>query len=99
MMVANKSKKMIKPVGQNVLVKPFPVDGVSAGGIYVPDSAKEDSNKVLIVAVGNGTSKNPMRFKEGDIAFRVKDNFLSEIVINGEKHFLMPQSYLLAKLK
>lgn len=86
---------MIKPIRGNILVKPFESDNISEGGIYVPDSAKTVSNKVQIVAVGNGTKNKPMKLKIGDIGYRVKD-YGMEIIIDGEKHYLMNQDAILA---
>jgi chaperonin GroES len=85
------------PIKDNVLVKPFPSDNISSGGIIVSDAHKETSNKMYVVAVGNGTSKSPMKFKEGDVVFRIKDCG-DEILINGEKHFLVKAHWLIAQL-
>jgi chaperonin GroES len=86
---------MIKPIRDNILVKPLEADNISEGGIYVPDSAKKISNKVEIVAVGNGTDKKPMRLKKGNIAYRTKD-WGEELIIDGETYFLMNQDAILA---
>ena len=88
---------MIKPIRENILVKPYPSDEKSDGGIIVSEAHRAISNKMKVIAVGNGTKKEPMRFKEGDTVFRVKDSG-DEILIDGEKHFLVKQSYLIAKL-
>lgn len=88
---------MIKPIRENVLVKPFMADSVSSGGIIVSDAHKAPSNKVEVIAVGNGTKKLPMNWKPGDIAFRVKD-VGDEVIINGELHFICKSNWLIAKL-
>jgi len=44
----------IKPLFNNVLVKPLEAEGVTAGGIYLPDSAKEKPTMGLVMAVGDG---------------------------------------------
>lgn len=88
---------MINVIRDNVLVKPFPSDEFSEGGIVVSEAHREVSNKMRVVAVGNGTKDKPMRFKEGDIAFRVKDCG-DEIEIGGEKYFIVKQSWLIAQL-
>lgn len=87
----------MQPVRDNVLVKPFPSDEMSAGGIIVSEAHRAVSNKMEVVAVGNGTKDNPMNFKKGDVVFRVKDCG-DEILINGEKHFLLKNTWLIAKL-
>lgn len=88
---------MIQPIKDNVLVKPFLSDNVSDGGIIVPDSMKKPSNKVRVVAVGNGTKRLPMNWKEGDIAFRIKDCG-DEVIVDGELYFIVKSNWLIAQL-
>lgn len=83
------------PVRQNVLVKPYPSSEVSTGGIFVPDTAKTPSNKVHIVAVGTGTPNKPMKLKAGQTGYRVKD-WGDSFLIDGELHYLMEQSAIIA---
>ena len=88
---------MMQPIRENVLVKPFISDDKSAGGIIVSEAHREISNKVKVIAVGNGTKKLPMNWQPGDVAFRVKDCG-DEILINGERHFIVKSNWLIAKL-
>lgn len=83
------------PIRNNVLVKPFPSKEVTEGGLFVPENSREVNNKVLVVKVGNGSKLKPMLLSEGITAYRVKD-WGDEILIDGEKHFLMDQGALLA---
>lgn len=85
----------MQPIRNNILVKSCASDSVSAGGIIVPDSYKKDSNKVVVVKVGNGTKEKPMLLSPGQIGHRVKD-WGTEILIDGEKHFLMEQEAIIA---
>lgn len=87
---------MIQPIRNQVLVKPFPGDEISAGGILVPESVRKPSNKGTIVAVGNGTKEKPMNLKAGDIGFRVQE-WGEPILIQGELHYLMDSDSILAK--
>jgi chaperonin GroES len=84
------------PIRNLVLVKPFPSDELSEGGIFVPESARRVSNKVRVVKVGNGTLKRPMKLKEGDVGFRV-ENWGTEVLIGGELHFLLDEGAIIAK--
>lgn len=88
---------MIQPIKDNVLVKPFASDNISSGGIIVSDAHKEISNKVKVIAIGNGSKNLPMNWKPGDIAFRIKDCG-DEIFIKGEKYFIVKSNWLIAKL-
>ncbi len=85
----------MQPIRNFILVKPYPSDEKSMGGIIVPDAYKEVSNKVHIISVGNGTKERPMKLKEGQTGFRVK-YWGEEIIINGEKHFLMEDTAIIA---
>lgn len=88
---------MITPIRDNVLVKPFASDEMSEGGIIVSEAHRAVSQKVKVIAVGGGTKKMPMNWKEGDVAFRVKDSG-DEVLIGGEKHFIVKSNWLIAKL-
>lgn len=83
------------PVRNNVLVKPYPCHEMSTGGIFVPENAKLPSNRVCIVAVGTGVPQKPMQLKAGQTGYRVKD-WGQEVLIEGELHFIMDQSAIIA---
>lgn len=87
----------IQPIRTQVLVKPCASDTISEGGIIVPNSFLEESNKVEVIATGNGTKKKPMRYSKGQVAFRVKGHG-EPIEENGERYYLMDQDALLATL-
>lgn len=44
----------LKPLYDRVVVKPVEAEEVSAGGIFIPDNAKEKPTKGEVVAVGPG---------------------------------------------
>lgn len=88
---------MIQPIRDNVLVRPCKPDEISAGGIIVPDSYKEVSNKVVVISVGNGISGRQMKFKNGDIVCKIK-GCGTEILIDGELHLLIKDNWILTKL-
>lgn len=86
---------MIQPIRTNVLVKSYPSDEISEGGIFVAESYRKPSNKVKIIAVGNGTKEKPMRLSIGQTAYKVFD-WGTPIEENGELFFLMDQDAILA---
>jgi chaperonin GroES len=90
---------MIRPIRNNIVVKPFPPDEKTTGGIFVPESCREENNKVLIVAVGDGLKDKPMNLKAGQVGFRVKGHKAAEIEIDGELHLIMEQEAILATLE
>jgi chaperonin GroES len=87
----------MKLILDNVLVKPFPSDEISEGGIFVPETAREISNKVEVIATGDGKKDRPMEFKSGDTAFRIKGCGV-EILVDGVLHYIVKQDWLIAKL-
>lgn len=83
------------PIRNQILFKPHPSEEVSLGGIYVPENAREVNNKGTIVKVGNGISGRPMALVPGTVGYRVKD-WGTEIMIDGELHFLMDDKAIIA---
>lgn len=61
---------MIKPLGQRVLLKRIEAEEKTAGGLFLPDTAKEKPQEALVVSVGTGG-----RDEQGKlIDFTVKEN-------------------------
>lgn len=67
---------MIKPYGDRILVKPNVEEEKSAGGILLPDSAKERPQCGEVIAVGNGKMDDgvriPIEIKVGDVVIYSK---------------------------
>ena len=64
--------RTISPLGDRVVVKPSGQDEVSAGGILLPDTAKERPQEGEIIAAGPGRVTDdgktiPMEVKVGDV--------------------------------
>jgi len=85
----------IKPLADRVLIKPNAAEEKSAGGIILPDSAKEKPLRGKVVAKGNGTKDEEMVVKEGDEVLYGKYAG-TEIEFDGEKYLIMRQSDILA---
>lgn len=67
-------KTKIKPLGDRVLVKRLPNEDTTAGGIIIPDGAKEKTQTGTILAVGTGRlaedgTPRPLPVKEGQTIF------------------------------
>ena len=56
----------IKPLADRVLVKPAAAEEKTAGGIIIPDTAKEKPLQGEVLAVGQGTKDEEMVLKAGD---------------------------------
>lgn len=88
----------IEPLHEKIVIKPFPAEEVSEGGIIIPDSVKERPNKATVVAVGGGLKDRPMALQVGDVVFHVKEAGI-EVEHKKEQYFIVRDTDVLAKLK
>ena len=90
----------LKPLGDRIVVKPIEQDEITAGGIMLPDTAKEKPQEGEILAVGPGTRNDAGVRVELDVA--VGDIVLyakyagTEIKLEGEKVLVLRESDILA---
>ena len=91
------TKVDFKPLGNRVVVEPLEGDEqVSAGGIYIPDTAKEKPQEGKVVAIGSGTRTDdgkiiPMDVKVGDLVLFGKWSG-TEVKIDGKEYSIMKES-------
>ena len=90
----------IRPLHDRILVKRIEEETKTAGGLYIPDTAKEKPIQAEVIAAGNGK-----RDKDGNVhALEVKagDRVLfskysgTEVKIDGEEHLIMREDDILA---
>jgi chaperonin GroES len=90
----------IRPLHDRILVKRVEEESKTAGGLFIPDTAKEKPIQAKVVAVGSGK-----RDKDGKVhALEVKagDRILfskysgTEVKIDGEEHLIMREEDILA---
>ncbi len=92
----------IKPLGQRVLVKRIEAETKTAGGLFLPDTAKEKPQEALVIALGTGGRDD----KGALIDFTVKENDRvliskyggTEIKMGGEDYLILSESDILAIL-
>jgi chaperonin GroES len=90
----------VKPLADRVIVKPLEAEQKTAGGIIIPDNAKEKPQKGEIVAVGAGKiadngDKISMELKKGDKVLYGKYSG-TEVSIEGQEYLIMRESDVLA---
>ncbi|TVQ92668.1 MAG: co-chaperone GroES [Bacteroidetes bacterium] len=85
----------IKPLADRVLVEPAAAEEKTAGGIIIPDTAKEKPMKGTIVAVGEGKKDEPMTVKAGDKVLYGKYAG-TEISVDGNDYLIMRESDIYA---
>lgn len=61
---------MIIPVGDNILVEPIQVDEVTAGGIYLPDTARVTPDKGKVVSLGDEVKAKDVLVEGTVVLFR-----------------------------
>ncbi|WP_442483672.1 co-chaperone GroES [Aeoliella sp. SH292] len=98
-----KGKVKLQPLGDKVVVSRDVSEDVTAGGIVLPDSAKDKPSRGTIVAVGTGKtlddgSRGEMQVKVGDRVLFT--SYAPEpIEIDDEEYLLMSESDILAVIE
>ena len=92
----------IKPLQDRVIVERVDALEKSAGGLYIPDSAKEKPQEGKVVAAGSGKRRedgtiNPLDVKKGDrILFSKYAG--SDVTIDGTEYIIMREDDILGVL-
>ena len=90
----------IVPLGANVMVKRLSADETTAGGIVLPDVAKEKPRQGRVLSIGDGRlldngSRARHQVSEGDrVLFGGYAG--AEVVVNGEEFLIMNESEIMA---
>lgn len=88
-------KLSITPLHDRVIVKPAAAEEKSAGGIIIPDTAKEKPQRGQVIAAGPGKKDEPTTVKAGDVVLYGKYSG-TEITIEGIDYLIMRESDILA---
>jgi len=93
------AKLKIRPLGDKVIVKRLEAEEKTAGGILLPDAAKEKPKRGIVLSVGNGKllddgTRSEMQVKKDDeVLFTSYAG--SEIKVNGEEYIIMDETDIL----
>jgi len=87
----------LKPLADRVLVEAAAAEEKTAGGIIIPDTAKEKPQKGKVIAVGGGKKDEPMTVKVGDSVLYGKYAG-TEITVDGKDYLIMRESDIFAVL-
>ena len=90
-------KFKLRPLADRVVVEPAEAEEKTAGGIIIPDTAKEKPQKGTVVAVGPGKKDEPMTVKVGDTVLYGKYSG-TEITLDGTHYLIMKESDIYATL-
>ncbi len=90
----------VKPLADRVLVEALEAAEKTAGGIYIPDNAKEKPQKGKVIAAGPGKASDTgsivkMEVKVGDTILYGKYSG-TEVTVDGKEYLIMRESDILA---
>ena len=92
----------IRPLGEKVLIERLDAEETTAGGIVLPDTAKEKPKQGTVLKVGEGQlldsgERQPLQLKKGDrVLFTSYAG--TEIKVEGEEMLIMDEGDILAVL-
>ncbi len=92
----------IRPLQDRLLLKPTEGKEKTAGGLFIPDTAKEKPQEGIVVAAGKGKVQDNGRITPLDV--KVGDRVLygkysgNEVTLAGEKHVILREEDVLAVL-
>ena len=90
----------LKPLGDRVVVEPIEQEEVTAGGIVLPETAKEKPQQGMVLAAGPGSRDEDGDYIKMDV--KVGDKVLyakyagTEFKVDGKKLLILRESDLLA---
>ena len=95
---------MFKPLHNYVLLERIEEENITAGGIIIPDNAKEKPSRGRVIVTGNGIYNGddliPMSVKAGDIVLFAKwASSANEVKINGQDYVLIKETDILGILE
>ncbi len=93
----------VRPLYDRILIKRVEEEEKTAGGLYIPDTAKEKPQQGIVVAVGNGKiqedgSLRKLELKAGDKILFSKYSG-NDIKIDGTEHLILREDDVLAVLE
>ena len=90
----------VKPLGENVLVRRLDAEEKTAGGILLPDTAKEKPKEGIVVAIGDGKLLDDGKRAAFTVAAGQRVIFSSyagsEVKLDGEDYLLISENDILA---
>ncbi len=98
--MATATKLNLKPLADRVVVKKVEAEEKTAGGIVLPDTAKEKPQQAEVLAVGPGKldekgTRHPMELKVGDKVLFAKYSG-TEVKIDGTEYIILSERDILA---
>ena len=92
----------MRPLGSRLVIEPIEQESITAGGIVLPETAKEKPQKGNVLAIGPGDRNDageriPLDVQVGDVVLFAKYSG-TEIKYDGKKLLILRESDVLAIL-
>ncbi|MBL7223100.1 MAG: co-chaperone GroES [Candidatus Brocadiae bacterium] len=92
----------VRPLGDRILIERLEAEGTTAGGIVLPDAAKEKPKQGKVLAVGDGVlgddgQRIPLQVKVGDTVL-FGSYAGTEVTLGDEEYLIMRQDDVLGIL-
>jgi len=101
--MSSKAKKIgLRPLDDRVVVEPLEAEEMTAGGIVLPDTAKEKPQRGIVLAVGPGKLLDSG--ERGELSVAVSDEVIfgkysgSDIEVDAREMKILRESEILAKV-
>jgi chaperonin GroES len=96
------AKVSLRPLDDRVVVQPSEAEETTAGGIVLPDSAREKPQRGTVIAVGPGKlldsgNRGELSVKVGDVVIYGRYGG-SEVEVDGKEMKILRESDILAKV-
>jgi chaperonin GroES len=93
----------IRPLGDKVLVERVEAEAKTAGGIVLPDTAKEKPQRGKVISVGEGKmledgTRKEVQVKKGDLVL-FTSYAGNEIKVDGKEYLIMDESDIMAVIE
>jgi len=93
----------IRPIDDRVVIQVLEAEAKTAGGIILPESAKEKPQQGKVMAVGNGRllddgTRQPLELKKGNLVIFGKYSG-TDVKVDGKEFKIMRESEVLARVK
>ncbi len=93
----------IRPLADKVLVQRLEAENKTAGGIVLPDTAKEKPQRGKVISVGEGKllddgTRRKMQVKKGDVVL-FTSYAGTEIKVDGKEYLIMDESDIMAVIE
>ena len=83
----------VMPIGDRILIKPKSSEGITKGGIVIPDTAQEKTNQGTVIAIGDDKENIKVKVRDSVLYDRYAG---TEIKVDNEEHLIIKMDDIIA---